>query len=124
MGASRAPWLLPTYIVAYTYVDLLTYAGPLQSWLRGAMGWKTPRDYWFPGSALDRWRASPSWRWSSILMSSSPRGRAFFGSRRASLKLRERSGATVVGHIPVCRTALGAAGDCCRCQPCHDGMPQ
>jgi iron(III) transport system permease protein len=39
---------MPGYIVAYAYVDFLSYAGPLQSWLRGIMGWRTPADYWFP----------------------------------------------------------------------------
>ncbi len=42
------PLAMPTYIVAYCYVDLLDFAGPVQTWLRGAFGWTTPRDYWFP----------------------------------------------------------------------------
>lgn len=46
--ALLVPLALPTYIVAYAYVDFLTYAGPLQGWLRDVMGWKTPHDYWFP----------------------------------------------------------------------------
>jgi iron(III) transport system permease protein len=46
--ALLVPLALPTYIVAYTYVDFLTYAGPLQGWLRSLAGWKTPHDYWFP----------------------------------------------------------------------------
>jgi len=46
--ALLVPLALPTYIVAYAYVDFLTYAGPLQGWLREVMGWKTPHDYWFP----------------------------------------------------------------------------
>ena len=46
--ALLVPLALPTYIVAYTYVDFLTYAGPLQGWLRALAGWKTPHDYWFP----------------------------------------------------------------------------
>ena len=40
--ALLVPLALPTYIVAYAYVDFLTYAGPLQGWLRGVMGWHTP----------------------------------------------------------------------------------
>ena len=46
--ASLMPMAMPGYIVAYTYVDLLSYAGPVQTWLRGLFGWKTPADYWFP----------------------------------------------------------------------------
>jgi iron(III) transport system permease protein len=42
------PLSMPGYIVAYTYVDFLTYAGPLQSSLRGFMGWTRPADYYFP----------------------------------------------------------------------------
>jgi len=42
------PLAVPTYIVAYCYVDLLDFAGPLQSGLREIFGWHTPRDYWFP----------------------------------------------------------------------------
>jgi iron(III) transport system permease protein len=42
------PLAVPTYIVAYCYVDLLDYAGPLQSALRDWFGWHTARDYWFP----------------------------------------------------------------------------
>ncbi|MDO9381387.1 MAG: iron ABC transporter permease [Hyphomicrobiaceae bacterium] len=42
------PLAMPTYIVAYCYVELMDYAGPLQSTLRSAFGWKTVGDYWFP----------------------------------------------------------------------------
>jgi iron(III) transport system permease protein len=42
------PLAVPTYIVAYCYVDLLDYAGPVQSGLRALFAWQTPRDYWFP----------------------------------------------------------------------------
>jgi iron(III) transport system permease protein len=42
------PLAMPTYIVAYCYVELLDYAGPLQTALRGALGFKGPHDYWFP----------------------------------------------------------------------------
>lgn len=46
------PLVMPTYIIGYAYADLLTFAGPLQSALRAAMGWGRG-DYWFPefGSA-------------------------------------------------------------------------
>ena len=46
--ACLMPLAMPTYIVSYTYVDFLNYAGPLQTWLRGAMGWTRPQDYMFP----------------------------------------------------------------------------
>jgi iron(III) transport system permease protein len=42
------PLAMPTYIVAYCYVELLDYAGPLQSALRDLLGWRSARDYWFP----------------------------------------------------------------------------
>lgn len=42
------PLAVPTYIVAYCYVDLLDYAGPVQTALRHFFAWHTPRDYWFP----------------------------------------------------------------------------
>lgn len=46
--ASLLPLAMPGYIVAYAYVDFLSYAGPLQTWLRHLFGWQTPSDYWFP----------------------------------------------------------------------------
>jgi iron(III) transport system permease protein len=42
------PLAVPTYIVAYCYVELLDYAGPLQTGLRSTFGWQSVRDYWFP----------------------------------------------------------------------------
>ena len=42
------PLAIPTYIVAYIYVDLLDSYGPVQSALRAAFGWKSAADYWFP----------------------------------------------------------------------------
>ena len=42
------PLAMPAYIVAYVYTDLLEYAGPVQSGLRGLFGWQSSRDYWFP----------------------------------------------------------------------------
>ena len=46
--ASLIPMAMPGYIVAYAYVDFLSFAGPVQTWLRGVFGWKSPSDYWFP----------------------------------------------------------------------------
>src|SRR5262245_27189343 len=42
------PLAIPTYIVAYAYVELLDYAGPVQGLLRALFGWQSARDYWFP----------------------------------------------------------------------------
>jgi iron(III) transport system permease protein len=46
--ASLLPLAMPGYIVAYAYVDFLSFAGPVQTWLRGVFGWKSPADYMFP----------------------------------------------------------------------------
>lgn len=42
------PLAMPTYLVAYCYVELLDYSGPLQTGLRDHLGWTGPHDYWFP----------------------------------------------------------------------------
>ena len=42
------PLAIPAYVGAYALVDLLEYAGPVQTALRGMIGWETARDYWFP----------------------------------------------------------------------------
>ncbi|MBY6006657.1 iron ABC transporter permease [Salipiger bermudensis] len=42
------PLAIPAYVGAYALVDLLEYAGPVQTALRGLIGWQTARDYWFP----------------------------------------------------------------------------
>ena len=42
------PLAIPTYIAAYVYADILEAAGPVQSALRAAFGFKTGADYWFP----------------------------------------------------------------------------
>ena len=41
------PLAMPTYLMAYTYTDLLQFSGPLQSGLRETFGWERG-DYWFP----------------------------------------------------------------------------
>ncbi len=41
------PLAMPAYVMAYTYTDLLQYAGPVQSALREAMGWSRA-DYSIP----------------------------------------------------------------------------
>ncbi|WP_373353269.1 ABC transporter permease [Pseudoroseicyclus sp. CXY001] len=42
------PLAVPAYLGAYALVDFLEYAGPVQTGLRAAFGWQSPRDYWFP----------------------------------------------------------------------------
>ncbi|MGB0512575.1 MAG: ABC transporter permease, partial [Paracoccaceae bacterium] len=42
------PLAIPAYVGAYALVDLLEYAGPVQTALRGVFGWETAGDYWFP----------------------------------------------------------------------------
>lgn len=52
-GRGVAEWLLllpmavPAYLLAYTYADLLQFAGPVQSALREWFGWGRG-EYWFP----------------------------------------------------------------------------
>ncbi|MDR7483144.1 MAG: iron ABC transporter permease [Armatimonadota bacterium] len=41
------PMAVPAYLLAYTYADLLQYAGPVQTALRAWFGWSRG-DYWFP----------------------------------------------------------------------------
>jgi len=41
------PMAVPAYVVAYTYTGLFDFAGPAQSALRAAFGWRRG-DYWFP----------------------------------------------------------------------------
>lgn len=43
------PLAIPAFVGAYALVDVLDYAGPVQSALRATFGWTTARDYsWFP----------------------------------------------------------------------------
>ena len=42
------PAAIPAYIIAYCYTDFFEYAGPVQSALRAAFEWQSPRDYFFP----------------------------------------------------------------------------
>ena len=52
-GRKVVEWLLvlpiasPAYIASYVYTDLMDFAGPVQTALRGLMGWGAD-DYWFP----------------------------------------------------------------------------
>ncbi len=42
------PLAMPTYIIAFCYVELLDYSGTLQTYLREIFGWSSAKDYWFP----------------------------------------------------------------------------
>jgi len=53
-GRNLVDWLLvlplamPTYIIAFCYVEIFDYSGLVQSSLREMFGWQSARDYWFP----------------------------------------------------------------------------
>src|SRR4029078_4220859 len=53
-GRSVCQWLLllplaiPTYIIAFCYLELFDYSGALQTLLRELFGWNSAKDYWFP----------------------------------------------------------------------------
>jgi len=42
------PLAMPTYIIAFCYMELLDYSGTMQSALRSAFGWENATQYWFP----------------------------------------------------------------------------
>ena len=42
------PLAMPTYIIAYTYVDFFEYSGAFQQVIRDTFGWNSKSDYWFP----------------------------------------------------------------------------
>lgn len=42
------PLAVPTYVVAYAYVEILDSVGPVQTFVRTAFGFQSARDYWFP----------------------------------------------------------------------------
>lgn len=42
------PLAVPSYIVAFAYLDVLHPVGPVQSTLRALLGLTSPRDLWFP----------------------------------------------------------------------------
>jgi iron(III) transport system permease protein len=42
------PLAIPTYIIAFCYLELFDYSGLLQTSLRGLFGWRNAQDYWFP----------------------------------------------------------------------------
>ena len=53
-GANCFEWLLllplaaPAYLLTYSYTNMLSYFGPVQTWLREMFGWTSVEDYWFP----------------------------------------------------------------------------
>ena len=42
------PLAVPTYVVAYSYLDLLHPIGPLQSFIRAVLGYSSPREFRLP----------------------------------------------------------------------------
>jgi len=42
------PLAMPTYIIAFCYMELLDYSGTAQTALREMFGWRNAADYWFP----------------------------------------------------------------------------
>ena len=42
------PLAVPTYVVAYSYLDLLHPIGPIQSMIRTALGYSSPREFRLP----------------------------------------------------------------------------
>ncbi len=53
-GSRQFEWLLllplaiPTYIIAFCYLELFDYSGVVQTALRALFGWHNAQDYWFP----------------------------------------------------------------------------
>ena len=42
------PLAIPTYIIAYAYLEMLDYSGIVQTALRAMFGWRDAKAYWFP----------------------------------------------------------------------------
>ena len=42
------PLAMPTYIIAFCYIEVFDYSGEIQTALRNILGWQNARDYWFP----------------------------------------------------------------------------
>jgi iron(III) transport system permease protein len=42
------PLAVPTYIIAYSHLELFDYSGIVQTSLRKVFGWQNARSYWFP----------------------------------------------------------------------------
>ena len=51
--ALMLPLAIPTYLAAYTYVEVLNFTGPLQQLVRWITGAETLKDYWFPNIKTD-----------------------------------------------------------------------
>lgn len=76
------PLAVPAYVGAYALVDLLEYAGPVQTALREVFGWTRPTDYWFPAIRT---------RWAAVLVLSASLYPYVYLLARAAF--REQSGA-------------------------------
>ncbi|MYZ50087.1 ABC transporter permease [Propylenella binzhouense] len=42
------PLAIPTYLVAFAYMEIFDYTGPVQGAVRALFGFHTAREYWFP----------------------------------------------------------------------------
>lgn len=42
------PLAVPSYLAAYAFGEFFEFSGPVQSMIRGAFGFQSARDYWFP----------------------------------------------------------------------------
>ncbi len=117
-GRNALTWLLPlplaipTYIVAYVYVDLLDALGPVQSALRAMFGWRSAAEYWFPHDPLARRRDLRHAASCSFLTSISPRARCFrpqgASLHRSRARARRAPVASSLWHItlPLARPAI------------------
>ena len=111
------PATVPGYIIAYTYTDLLEFAGPVQTFLRDLFGWQTVRDYWFPRDPVDgRGHASDGRGLVSVRVSDG----AYRISGGPGLVLRGRA-QPQPELVSLCGTAPRPARDHCRSGPRPDG---
>ena len=46
--ALLVPLAMPTYIIAFCYLELFDYSGSVQGAVRAVFGWQSAADYWFP----------------------------------------------------------------------------
>ncbi len=117
------PLAVPTYIIAYCYVELFDYAGPVQTHVRARVRLHRDRRLLVPAGALaGRRHLRPDGRALSVRVPDGAR------ELRAAVGVRARSGAharpLAARHLRRCGAAAGAAGHCRRRRARHHGMPQ
>ena len=104
------PLAIPTYIVAYIYVDLLDAFGPVQSALRAVFGWQIRRRLLVPERALAR-RRDPADGPRALSLRLSRRARDVPDPGRAVRGSRARARRAAVPARAADFAAAGAAGD-------------